>query len=61
MLCLAQKALDDRAHSRLGKRAGIFGRLMHCRRLVQDYELLFEASETFSYLAMIRMMVGHFA
>jgi transposase len=38
-----------------------FGRLMHCRRLVRDYELLLEASETFIYLAMIRMMVGHFA
>ncbi|RCJ25803.1 hypothetical protein A6S26_15875 [Nostoc sp. ATCC 43529] len=34
-----------------------FGWLMGCRRLVRDYELLPETSETFIYLAMIRIMV----
>jgi transposase len=34
-----------------------FGWLMHCRRLVRDYELLPETSETFIYLAMIRIMI----
>lgn len=34
-----------------------FGWLMHCRRLVRDYEHLPETSETFIYLAMIRLMV----
>lgn len=34
-----------------------FGWLMHCRRLVRDYELLPETSETLIYLAMIRLMV----
>jgi transposase len=34
-----------------------FGWLMHCRRLVRDYEVLPETSETFIYLAMIRIMV----
>lgn len=30
---------------------------MECRRLVRSYELLPETSETFIYLAMIRIMV----
>ncbi|MDJ0500970.1 MAG: transposase, partial [Nostocales cyanobacterium LE14-WE4] len=34
-----------------------FGWVMGCRRLVRDYELLPETSETFIYLAMIRIMV----
>lgn len=34
-----------------------FGWLMHCRRLVRDYELLPETSETFIYLAMIRIVL----
>lgn len=34
-----------------------FGWLMHCRRLVRDYEQLPETSETFIYLAMIRVMI----
>ena len=34
-----------------------FGWLMHCRRLVRDYEHLPATSETFIYLAMIRVMV----
>jgi len=38
-----------------------FGWLMGCRRLVRDYELLPETSETFIYLAMIRMMVRRLA
>jgi putative transposase len=38
-----------------------FGWLMHCRRLVRDYELLPETSETFIYLAMIRIMVRRLA
>ena len=38
-----------------------FGWLMHCRRLVRDYELLPETSETFIYLAMIRIMVKRLA
>jgi putative transposase len=38
-----------------------FGWLMHCRRLVRDYELLPETSETLIYLAMIRMMVKRLA
>jgi putative transposase len=33
---------------------------MHCR-LVRDYELLPETSETLIYLAMIRMMVKRLA
>ncbi|MBD6615298.1 IS5 family transposase [Komarekiella sp. 'clone 1'] len=37
-----------------------FGWLMGCRRLVRDYELLPE-SETFVYLAMIRIMVRRLA
>jgi putative transposase len=37
-----------------------FGWLMHCR-LVRDYELLPETSETLIYLAMIRMMVKRLA
>jgi transposase len=35
--------------------------LMGCRRLVRDYELLPETSETFIYLAMIRIMVRRLA
>ena len=38
-----------------------FGWLMNCRRLVRDYELLPESSETFIYLAMIRIMVRRLA
>jgi transposase len=38
-----------------------FGWLMACRRLVRDYELLPETSETFIYLAMIRIMVRRLA
>lgn len=38
-----------------------FGWLMHCRRLVRDYELLPETSEAFIYLAMIRIMVRRLA
>ncbi|MER3435309.1 MAG: IS5/IS1182 family transposase [Leptolyngbya sp. ERB_1_1] len=38
-----------------------FGWLMQCRRLVRDYELLPETSETFIYLAMIRIMVKRLA
>jgi putative transposase len=38
-----------------------FGWLMHARRLVRDYELLPETSETFIYLAMIRLMVKRLA
>ncbi len=34
-----------------------FGWLMGCRRLVRDYELLPETSETFIYLAMNRIML----
>jgi putative transposase len=37
------------------------GWLMHCRRLVRDYEVLPETSETFIYLAMIRIMVRRLA
>lgn len=37
------------------------GWLMGCRRLVRDYELLPETSETFIYLAMIRIMVKRLA
>jgi len=40
----------------VGGRA-LFGWLMGCRRLVRDYELLPQTSETFIYLAMIRVMV----
>lgn len=36
-------------------------KLMGCRRLVRDYELLPETSETFIYLAMIRLMVRRLA
>jgi len=36
-------------------------KLMGCRRLVRDYELLPETSETFIYLAMIRIMVRRLA
>jgi putative transposase len=35
--------------------------LMHGRRLVRDYERLPETSETFIYLAMIRIMVKRLA
>ena len=53
MLCLAQKTrLWWSAHA---------GWIMHCRRLVRDYELLPETSETFIYLAMIRIMVRRLA
>lgn len=38
-----------------------FGWLMGCRRLVRDYELLPETSETFIYLAMIRVMLRRLA
>lgn len=38
-----------------------FGWLMHCRRLVRDYEVLPETSETLIYLAMIRIMVRRLA
>lgn len=38
-----------------------FGWIMGCRRLVRDYELLPETSETFIYLAMIRIMVRRLA
>jgi transposase len=38
-----------------------FGWLMGCRRLVRDYELLSETSETFIYLAIIRVMVRRLA
>lgn len=38
-----------------------FGWVMGCRRLVRDYELLPETSETFIYLAMIRIMVRRLA
>lgn len=38
-----------------------FAWLMGCRRLVRDYELLPETSETFIYLAMIRIMVRRLA
>jgi len=38
-----------------------FGWLMGCRRLVRDYELLPESSETLIYLAMIRIMVRRLA
>jgi putative transposase len=38
-----------------------FGWLMHCRRLVRDDELLPETSETWIYLAMIRIMVRRLA
>jgi len=38
-----------------------FGWLMHCRRLVRDYEKLPDTSETFIYLAMIRILVRRLA
>jgi transposase len=38
-----------------------FGWLMGCRRLVRDYELLPQTSETFIYLAMIHIMVRRLA
>jgi transposase len=38
-----------------------FGWLMGCRRLLRDYELLPETSETFIDLAMIRIMVRRLA
>jgi transposase len=38
-----------------------FGWLMGCRRLVRDYERLPQTSETFIYLAMIRIMVRRLA
>ena len=38
-----------------------FGWLMGCRRLVRDYELLPQTSETFIDLAMIRIMVRRLA
>jgi len=37
------------------------GWLMGCRRLVRDYELLPQTSETFIYLALIRLMVRRLA
>lgn len=37
------------------------GWIMRCRRLVRDYELLPETSESFIYLAMIRIMVRRLA
>jgi transposase len=37
------------------------GWLMGCRRLVRDYEFLPETSETFIYVAMIRIMVRQLA
>ena len=37
------------------------GWLMGCGRLVRDYELLPETSETFIYIAMIRIMVRRLA
>jgi transposase len=37
------------------------GWLMHCRRLARDYERLPQSSETFIYLAMIRIMVRRLA
>jgi len=40
---------------------GTFGWLMRCRRLVRDYQVLPETSETFIYLAMIRIMVRRLA
>jgi len=51
-LCLAQKRwVVERT----------FGWLMGSRRLVRDYELLPQTSETFIYLAMIRLMVKRLA
>lgn len=38
-----------------------FGWLMHCRRLVRDYELLPETTETWIYIAMVRIMVRRLA
>jgi putative transposase len=38
-----------------------FGWLMQCRRLVRDYEQLPETSETFIYIAMIRILVRRLA
>jgi transposase len=38
-----------------------FGWLMKCRRLVRDYGLLPETTETFIYLAMIQVMVRRLA
>jgi putative transposase len=38
-----------------------FGWIMQCRRLGRDYELLPETSETFIYLAMIRIMIKRLA
>ncbi|WP_339376865.1 transposase [Nostoc sp. 106C] len=38
-----------------------FAWLMGCRLWVRDYELLPETSETFIYLAMIRIMVKQLA
>jgi len=38
-----------------------FGWLMGCRRLVRDYEQLLVTSETFIYLAMLRIMVMRLA
>ncbi|MEO1149145.1 MAG: IS5 family transposase [Cyanobacteria bacterium J06638_22] len=38
-----------------------FGWLMRCRRLVRDYEKLPDSSETFIYLAMIRILVRRLA
>ena len=38
-----------------------FGWLMGCRRLVRDYEVLPATSETFIYLALIRIMVRRLA
>lgn len=38
-----------------------FGWLMRCKRLVRDYELLPETSETFIYLVMIHLLVRRLA
>jgi putative transposase len=40
---------------------GTFGWLMACRRVLRDYELLPETSETLIYLAMSRIMVRRLA
>jgi putative transposase len=37
------------------------GWMMGCRRLARDYEVLPETSETFIYLAMIRIMLRQLA
>jgi len=45
----------------VGSSERTFGWLMGSRRLVRDYELLPQTSETFIYLAMIRLMVKRLA